>query len=299
MLELRDLTKRFGERVALDGLSLTVPAGQVVGLLGPNGSGKTTAMRVVFGVIDADEGAVTYRGAPIDAVVRRRFGYMPEERGLYPDMRVRDQLVYLARLAGLEKAAAAERSTALLERLGIADRADDQVQRLSLGNQQRVQLAAALVHDPEALVLDEPFSGLDPVAVASLSEIIREAAARGALVLFSSHQLDLVEDLCDSVRVIDHGRLLLEGRVSELQAASGRRELRVRVEGDGDGRWAEGMAGVRLVSRDASGVRLALGAGVDPLAVLDAARARGTVSDFGLQDPSLAELFLEAVERRG
>jgi ABC-2 type transport system ATP-binding protein len=192
VLEIRGLTKRFGDRVALDGLTMTVPPGQVVGLLGPNGSGKTTAMRIVFGVIDADEGEVLYRGEPIRPAVRRRFGYMPEERGLYPDMRVRDQLVYFARLAGLSRERARERADALLERLGVADRAEEPVQALSLGNQQRVQLAAALVHEPEALVLDEPFSGLDPVAVAGLSEIVTEAAREGRLVLFSSHQLDLV-----------------------------------------------------------------------------------------------------------
>ncbi|MGE3141374.1 MAG: ABC transporter ATP-binding protein, partial [Thermoleophilia bacterium] len=159
MLLIDGLTKSYGERRALDGLSIEVPRGQVVGLLGPNGSGKTTAMRIVFGVIDADAGSITYDGAPITADVRRRFGYMPEERGLYPDMRVRDQLVYFGRLAGMERARARERADSLLERLGVAERAEEEVRKLSLGNQQRVQLAAALVHQPEALVLDEPFSG--------------------------------------------------------------------------------------------------------------------------------------------
>ena len=167
MLEIAGLTKRYGERVALDGLTMAVPPGQVVGLLGPNGSGKTTAMRIVFGVIPADAGTVRYRGEPLGIEQRRRFGYMPEERGLYPDMRVLDQLVYLARLAGVSKRDATARAGALLERLGLADRAGDPVERLSLGNQQRVQLAAALVHEPEALVLDEPFSGLDPLAAAN------------------------------------------------------------------------------------------------------------------------------------
>jgi ABC-2 type transport system ATP-binding protein len=297
VLEIRGLTKRFGDRIALDGLSMTVPPGQVVGLLGPNGSGKTTAMRVVFGVIDADEGEVTYRGGPIGPEVRRRFGYMPEERGLYPDMRVRDQLVYFARLAGLGRERARSRADALLERLGVAERADEPVQALSLGNQQRVQLAAALVHDPEALVLDEPFSGLDPVAVAGLSEIVSEAAREGRLVLFSSHQLDLVEGLCESVAVIDHGRLVMGGRVADLKEASGRRELRVDLEPPNGVPWARGMAGVRVVSSDADGVRLALDPGVDALEVLDAARAAGRVRDFALEQPTLAELFLEAVGR--
>jgi len=295
VLEIRSLTKRFGDRVALDGLTMAVPPGQVVGLLGPNGSGKTTAMRIVFGVIDADEGEVLYRGEPIRPGVRRRFGYMPEERGLYPDMRVRDQLVYLARLAGLSRERAQRSADALLERLGVADRAEEPVEALSLGNQQRVQLAAALVHEPEALVLDEPFSGLDPVAVAGLSEIVTEAAREGRLVLFSSHQLDLVEGLCESVAVIDHGRMLMTGRVADLKEASGRRELRLDVEGAGGASWGSRLRGVRVVASDAGGVRLALDPEVDPLSVLDAARSAGRVRDFALEQPTLAQLFLEAV----
>jgi ABC-2 type transport system ATP-binding protein len=299
VLELDALTKRYGERVALDGLSVAVPPGQVVGLLGPNGSGKTTAMRIVFGVIPADSGSVRYEGRPLDVATRRRFGYMPEERGLYPDMRVRDQLVYFARLAGVEKDEAGRRTDALLERLGVADRGDEPVEKLSLGNQQRVQLAAALVHEPEVLVLDEPFSGLDPLAAASLSEIVQDAARAGRTVLFSSHQLDLVEDLCESVAVIDHGRLVMEGRVSDLKAQSGRRELRVDVAGQEARRRLQGAEGVRVTASDASGLRLALAPGADPLALLDRVREAGTVRDFGLEQPTLAELFLEAVGRNG
>lgn len=293
-LEIRDLRKSFDRRVALDGLTLDVPAGEVVGLLGPNGSGKTTAMRSIFGVITPDAGSVTYRGAPVDAAARRDFGYMPEERGLYPGMRVHDQVVYFGRLFGLGAGAARTRATHLLERLGLADRADDTLESLSLGNQQRVQLAVALVHDPAALVLDEPFSGLDPVAVADLSTIIRDAAGEGRLVLFSSHQLDLVEDLCDSVRVLDRGRLVLDGRVGDLKRASGRRILRVDVHPDGRA-WAAGLAGVRAVGHGPDGLRLALDPDADPLQVLDAARAAGTVRDFSLELPSLSDLFLETV----
>jgi ABC-2 type transport system ATP-binding protein len=297
VLEIRGLTKRFGGRVALDDLTVSIPPGQVVGLLGPNGSGKTTAMRIVFGVIDADAGEVRYRGGPVGPEVRRRFGYMPEERGLYPDMRVRDQLVYFARLAGLRRERATRRADGLLERLGVAERAHQPVEALSLGNQQRVQLAAALVHEPEALVLDEPFSGLDPVAVEGLSEIVSEAAREGRLVLFSSHQLDLVEGLCESVAVIDRGHLVMSGRVADLKEASGRRELRLDLEAVNGVPWDRGMAGVRVVSSEADGVRLALEPGVDPLAVLDAARRAGRLRDFGLEQPSLVELFLEAVGR--
>jgi ABC-2 type transport system ATP-binding protein len=299
VLELRALTKRYGARVALDGLTFSVPPGQVVGLLGPNGSGKTTAMRIVFGVIPADSGEVRYEGRPLDVETRRRFGYMPEERGLYPDMRVRDQLVYFARLAGVGKADARARTDVLLERLGIADRAGEPVERLSLGNQQRVQLAAALVHEPDALVLDELFSGLDPIAAASLSEIVQEAARAGRTVLFSSHQLDLVEDLSESVAVIDRGRLVMVGRVSDLKARSGRRELRIAMEGEEARRRLEAAEGVRVTAADATGLRLALPPGADPLELLDRARAEGEVRDFGLEQPTLAELFLDAVDGDG
>ncbi len=292
-LQLHGLRKAFGDRLALDDLSLTVPPGRVVGLLGPNGSGKTTAIRTVFGVIDADAGSVTYRGAPLGLAERRRFGYMPEERGLYPGMAVREQVVYFGRLFGLGGVAAGRRADALLERLGLGERADERLERLSLGNQQRVQLAVALVHEPEALVLDEPFSGLDPVAVADLSQIIRDAADEGCPVLFSSHQLDLVEHVCDSACVIDGGRTVLEGEVAALRRASGRRVLRVDTASRA---WVARLdGGVRVVGQDAAGVRLSLAPGVDPLEVLDAARADGPVEDFSLDAPSLADLFLEAV----
>jgi ABC-2 type transport system ATP-binding protein len=299
VLELHALSKRYGDRVALDELTFSVPPGQVVGLLGPNGSGKTTAMRIVFGVIPADSGTVRYEGRPLDVRARSRFGYMPEERGLYPNMRVHDQLVYFARLAGVGRADARVRADALLERLGIADRAGEPVEQLSLGNQQRVQLAAALVHEPDALVLDEPFSGLDPIAAASLSEIVQDAARAGRTVLFSSHQLDLVEDLCESVAVIDRGRLVMDGRVSDLKARSGRRELRVDVEGEEARERLAAAEGVRVTASDASGLRLALAPGADPLELLDRARAAGVVRDFGLEQPTLAELFLDAVNGDG
>ena len=299
MLRLDEVSKRFGERRALDGLSVAVPSGEVVGLLGPNGSGKTTAMRIVFGVVDPDRGRVLYDERPLDAGRRRRFGYMPEERGLYPRMTVRDQLVYLGRITGMGAGDARAATERLMEELGIADRAGDRVEQLSLGNQQRVQLAAALVHDPEVLVLDEPFSGLDPVAVAGLSETLARRAAAGGTVLFSSHQLDLVESICESVVIIDSGRLVMAGGVRDLKRASGQRRLRLEVEGPDGAAWARDLPGVRAVGGNGAGggLRLALEPDADPLRVLDAARAAGAVHDFALELPSLNELFLEAVGR--
>ncbi len=185
------------------------------GFVGPNGAGKTTTMRIILGVLAADSGEVRWREAPVTPATRRRFGYMPEERGLYPKMRVRAQLSYLAALHGVaEPQAAADR---WIERLGLTERADDRVEALSLGNQQRVQLAAALVHEPELLVLDEPFSGLDPVGVDVLSGVLADYAATGVPVVFSSHQLELVERLCDAVAIIKDGRLVASGTVDELR----------------------------------------------------------------------------------
>jgi ABC-2 type transport system ATP-binding protein len=187
------------------------------GFVGPNGAGKTTLMRIVLGVLEADSGSVLWRGAPIDAAARRRIGYMPEERGLYPKMRVRDQLVYMARLHGAGEAEAEAAADRWLERLGIAERADDAVEALSLGNQQRVQLGVALVHGPDLLVLDEPFSGLDPDGVDALSgALLDEIRERRVPVIFSSHQLELVERLCDSLAIIVGGRIVATGPLDEV-----------------------------------------------------------------------------------
>ncbi len=295
MLELTDLSRRYGEVVALDGLSLAVPPSNLFGLLGPNGAGKSTAMKIVVGLLAADTGDVRWRGRPVSSEERLRFGYLPEERGLYAKMGVLDQLVYLGRLHGLSKPGATESATKWLERLGVADRAGDKVEALSLGNQQRVQLAAALVHNPELLVLDEPFSGLDPVAVDALSAVLKERAEAGTTVIFSSHQLDLVEDLCESVAVVNHGRLVLNGTVAALKRSSNRRSLRVLVEGTGSPGWAGGLAGVTLTADDARGAHLLLDPGTDPLEVLRRAAQVGKVVDFSLDLPRLSQLFRQAV----
>jgi ABC-2 type transport system ATP-binding protein len=216
-LRLEDLRKSYGDTVALGGASFAVAEGQMFGFVGPNGAGKTTLMRIVLGVLEADSGAVLWRGAPIDVEARRRIGYMPEERGLYPKMRVRDQLVYMARLHGADEAAAGAAADRWLGRLGIEDRGADAVEALSLGNQQRVQLGVALVHEPDLLVLDEPFSGLDPDGVDALSGALTEEIERRRVpVIFSSHQLELVERLCDSLAIIAAGRIVASGPLSEV-----------------------------------------------------------------------------------
>ncbi|HUI02516.1 MAG TPA: ATP-binding cassette domain-containing protein [Acidimicrobiales bacterium] len=296
MLEFDALTRRYGPVVALDGLSFTVPPGQVFGFLGPNGAGKTTAMRAAFGLVALESGSVRWKDAPITAAERRRFGYMPEERGLYPGMVVVEQIEYLARLHGVPATDARRAAMHWLERLGVADRAQSKVEALSLGNQQRAQLAASLVHEPELLVLDEPLSGLDPVGVDAIGSVLAEQAAAGRGVLFSSHQLDLVEDLCQSVAIIDHGRLVAEGSVDEI-TTGGRRRLVVKVEGDWSGDWARAVPGAAVSRVDGGAVRLVLDEGTDPQAVLAAAMAAGAVEQFGFERRRLSEVFREAVSR--
>jgi ABC-2 type transport system ATP-binding protein len=294
VLELNGLTKRYGERPALEDFGFTVAPGQVFGFVGPNGAGKTTTMRIVIGVLAADSGEVRWRGAPLDAATRRRFGYMPEERGLYPKMRVADQLAYFGALHGMSDADAAASARRWMERLGVAERAEDKVEALSLGNQQRVQLAAALVHEPDLLVLDEPFSGLDPVGVDVLSEVLLGVAReREVPVVFSSHQLELVERLCDAVAIISAGRLVASGGVEDLRSARAGRRWRLETR-DGRGEWAETVAGALPAGENV----YELSDGADPQALLDAARRAGAeVVRFGPEVPTLAELFRDVVVR--
>ena len=293
-LELAGLRRRYGAVAALDDLSFNVPAGQVFGFLGPNGAGKTTTMRAVFGLTALEGGKITWNGIAVSERLRRRFGYMPEERGLYPGMRVGDQVEYLGRLHGLSARDAAVATRRWLERLELIERADDKVEVLSHGNQQRAQLAAALVHAPELLVLDEPLSGLDPPGIDAISAVLAEQARSGVGVLFSSHQLDLVEDLCESVAIIDRGRLVAQGSVDEL-ATSGERRLVVRVEGARDSSWVQAVAGVRVSEVHRGALRLALDPGVEGDAVLRAAMAAGTVTEFVFERRRLSEVFREAV----
>jgi ABC-2 type transport system ATP-binding protein len=294
LLELSHLSRRYGETVALDDVSFDVGEGEMIGFVGPNGAGKTTAMRIVLGVLQADGGEVRWRGAAVDAATRRRFGYMPEERGLYPKMRVLDQLVYLARLHGLEPADALAQAERTMAVLGVAERASDRLEALSLGNQQRVQLSAALVHRPEVLVLDEPFSGLDPVGVDVLSGVLRDQAAAGVPVVFSSHQLELVERLCESVVLINAGRIVADGRVADLRSGDNRRLVRVEVEGAPHG-WLQALDGVRVLQPLPEGAIVELVGSTREDMVLDAARAAGEVRHFSIVQPSLTDIFRKAV----
>jgi ABC-2 type transport system ATP-binding protein len=295
VLEVHDLYKSFGPVRALDGASFSVGRGDMLGFLGPNGAGKTTAMRTVFRLLSPDSGSVTWDGEPIDPDDLLGFGYMPEQRGLYPKMRAADQLAYFGRLHGMSKGDALESAHGWLDRFGLSERAGDPVEALSHGNQQRVQLAAALVHDPELLVLDEPFSGLDPIAVETMSDVLREQAANGKAVVFSSHQLDLVEDLCEDVAIINEGHVVVEGKVEELKDRAPIRHIELEVEGDPseliaflDGVQSTKLEGDRLIA--------IISADTDVRGFIARAQDAGKVRHFAYTTPSLSDLFREAVK---
>ncbi len=293
VLQVDGLTKRYGPIVALDDVGFGVERGEVVGFLGPNGAGKTTAMRAIMRLVSLDAGTVTWEGRPVDAAIRQRFGYMPAERGMYPRMKVRDHLVYYARLSGLRGPTPGATADEWLERLGLAERADDIVQSLSSGNQQRVQLALALLSEPDLLVLDEPFSGLDPIAVGMLSEVLREQVARGAALLLSSHQLDLVADVCSAVVIVDRGRVVLRGDVAELRAASTTRY--VEVEFRAPTTW-DPLHG-RTTTVDGRRHRVAVDVDTDADALIADARTRGDVVGYSFTPPDLSEVFAASVGR--
>lgn len=288
VLQIEDLHKSFGEIKALNGMSFTAREGELFGFVGSNGAGKTTAMRAILGVMSPDSGRVTWKGEPLTFEDRQNIGYMPEERGLYPKMKVADQLIYLARLHGMDKNEAERAMEYWTERLGIDSRREDAVQKLSLGNQQRCQLAAALVSHPDLLVLDEPFSGLDPVAVDVMSDVLRERARDGATVIFSSHQLELVEKLCDRVGIVSRGRIVAEGTIDELRT-SDTVDYEITVSGTPD--FAAAGLSARREGEDSWLVT------IDPADVeaeqraLKVAQAAGPVHEFRRMRPHLTELF--------
>ncbi|MFD3428928.1 ABC transporter ATP-binding protein [Nocardia fluminea] len=289
MLEVAHVTRRFGENVAVDAVSFAVPPGALTGFVGGNGAGKTTTMRMIMGVLAVQSGEIRWDGRPVTELDRRSFGYMPEERGLYPKQPVFDQLVYLARLRGLPAENAKARTESLLERFDLGARGKDKLESLSLGNQQRVQIAAAVIAQPSALILDEPFSGLDPMAVDSMVELLREYADQGVPVLFSSHQLDLVERLCDQLVVLAAGRVVGQGSVDELRSTS---SSRYRLVLEDDAGWLREYPGVRVVESAGRGVLFEVDSGGTD-GVLKEALSRGSVREFAEVRPTVAEIYRE------
>ncbi|MEU3644843.1 ATP-binding cassette domain-containing protein [Lentzea sp. NPDC034063] len=289
MLTVRGISRSFGDHKVLDEVSFDVRPGRMTGFLGANGSGKTTTMRIVLGVLAAHGGAVSWQGAEVGPQNRPDFGYMPEERGLYPKMKVRDQITWLARLHGMDRETAQRNTDDLLADLELTDRAGDRLEELSLGNQQRVQIAAALVHDPAVLILDEPFSGLDPIAVETVLDVLRKRAAGGVPVLFSSHQLAIVERLCDDVVIISKGRIVANGSREELRVKHAGERYEIVVQEDAG--WVRDVPGVRILELD--GPRAVFEA--EPQQVLRAALDRGEVRSFTPVVPTLDEIFREVI----
>ena len=293
MLEFRQLVKTYAGKRALDHMSFSVPAGEVFGFLGPNGAGKTTAMRSIFGLVELDSGEVLYQEKGIGPTERQRFGYMPEERGLYPKMTVLDHLVYLARLHDVSAAESKKRALALIEKLEISGGPGAKIESLSLGNSQRAQVAAALIHSPDVLVLDEPFSSLDPLSIDIVKGMLEDYALQGATVLFSSHQLELVEDFCQSVAIANLGRIVLSGRVDALTESE--KLLVVSVKEDPAGAYLDGVDGISRIGADAGGQRIEVRDENAAQRVLEAAMKAGTVMRFDHVRRSLVEVFRQAV----
>jgi ABC-2 type transport system ATP-binding protein len=298
-LQIDHVTKRYGATLALDGLTFEVPRGEVFGFLGANGAGKTTTMRICLGIIGADAGEIRWAGTPAADLPRRTWGYLPEERGLYPRMGVLDQLVYFASLYGEAPNVARREALAWLDRFQIPEYAGKRAEELSKGNQQKVQFIAAILHRPEVLLMDEPFTGLDPINLVILREAFTELRDQGRTLIFSTHQMEAAEALCESVAIVDRGRLVAGGRLRDLKRTGGRRWIRIALEGTGPAPdWLGEIAGVERVRRDATGAQLELLAGAEPGAVLNVILARGaSISHFEVVDPSLEALFIELVGR--
>ena len=296
-LRLTGVTRAFGDVLAVDGVSMAVEQGSIFGFLGPNGAGKTTTIRMILGLLLADAGSITWQGQPLTEATRLRFGYLPEERGLYPRMRVRDQMIYLGRLKGMGAAAAQQATTQWLGRLGLAEYAARKTDPLSKGNQQKLQFAAALMHRPELVILDEPFSGLDPINTQVLKEALLELNRQGTTVLFSSHQMEAVEALCRDVALIAQGRLLLAGNLREIKRQSRQRVARLRLEGDRG--FLRAFPQVRVQAEHPEYTELTWQGDLDPQTVLQAALAAGRVERWELGEPSLTDIYVRKVGEAG
>jgi ABC-2 type transport system ATP-binding protein len=297
-LVVDSLVKRFGSVIALDGISFSVEPGQVFGFLGANGAGKTTTMRIVLDILKPDGGATTWNGTPTADVPRRTWGYLPEERGLYPRMEVLEQLAYFAELYDIPRRVGEARAREWLARFRIEGYDRRRAEELSKGNQQKVQFIAAILHEPAVLLLDEPFAGLDPVNTAQLKEAFLEMRDRGTTIVFSTHQMDMVEELCESVVLIDQGHVVLGGPLRDVKRAGGRQVVRLAVDGDSKLEWLSTLPGVHVVRPGEDYVELEVDHSIDPETVLRAALDRGQrVTEFVIADPSIEQIFIERVGR--
>jgi ABC-2 type transport system ATP-binding protein len=296
-LRLSGVTKTFAGHTAVSDLSLAIPRGSVFGLLGPNGAGKTTSLRMVMNILGPDRGTIEILDKPSDHASRDRIGYMPEERGLYPRMVLEEQLLFMAEVKGANRALATARLGPWLERLGLADWRKKKVNELSKGMQQKAQFIATVLHDPEVLILDEPMSGLDPVGMDLMREVLLDLKRQGKTLVLSSHQMETVERLCDRVALIYKGRKILDGTVAEVKRQHGKNTLVLSY--DGDGSFLASLPGVVKVTDFGRYVEIKMTDGADPQAILKEAAARLRLSRFEIVEPSLHDIFVESVKRQG
>ncbi|MDX1494372.1 MAG: ATP-binding cassette domain-containing protein [Longimicrobiales bacterium] len=289
-IRLQGVTKSFGKRTAVDAFDFEVPRGVICGLLGPNGSGKTTSIRMIMGILHPDQGRVSLFGDDPDRTRREKVGYLPEERGVYKKMRCLELITFLAEIRGVPRSEGRKRGGAWLDRLGLQDWAEKKVEDLSKGMQQKVQFIGTVIHEPELLILDEPFSGLDPINQDVLEEIVRDFHARGTTILFSTHLMDQAERLCQRVCLISNARKVLDADLRELKAAE--RKGVVALEFEGPDEWIAGPE-VQAMERVNGGLHLILDDGADHQAILRRGIAAGArILRFDLVEPRLHEIFV-------
>ena len=297
MLEVPNITKTFGKLTAVSDLSFTARPGAVFGLLGPNGAGKTTTIRIILDILQPDSGKVLWGGAIVDAESRHTFGYLPEERGLYPQMKIADQLEYLARLHGMERAEAKQRIAALAETFSLSENLSKKPAELSKGNQQKVQFIAAIVHRPPLLVLDEPFSGFDPINIEILKDAIRDLERAGTAIMLSSHRMEQVEELTSDVCIIDRARAVVQGNLAQIKQNWPDRFIRMNAIPDMS--FVNGFPGASIRPSENGYVNIKAPPGVQPAALLRAAVATGPVEHFEIVEPSLNDIYLHYVKPEG
>lgn len=293
VLKLENITKKFGNFTAVDNLSLTIPEKEMFGFLGSNGAGKTTTFRMILGLLDASSGNVTWNGGGIDYSTSHLIGYLPEERGLYPKLKVKEQLVYLARLRGMDKRVAVRELNKWLDRFKIPEYSDKKVEELSKGNQQKIQFIAAVLHNPQLLILDEPFSGLDPINVELMKEAVLELREGGTTIVFSTHRMEHVEELCENLCILQRGKTIVKGSLKEIKRSFGKKNL--VIHGDFSLDFLENIPGVVKMKKTAEGVSLQIESEYVAEKIMKEIVGKGFVRQFVLEEPSLNDIFIEKV----